>query len=189
MSEILPETPRDLDPFIERTRSDIRRNRRNLRSSIAVALLEAAVLGFVNVTGFAWWILTLAAFTFGVTLAKAYVLWRHHQDLADILRRSEELRAMFPRCLWCDEPVYGGGAARLTLSKVYESEDGTWRNETATRHTHDECDVRSILGSVGHQRGLCTCNGGPGTMDDPPGLTRREAAMEAYKEAILRGTL
>lgn len=53
---------------------------------------------------------------------------------------------------------------------------------TDTVAEHRECFLRGIFGSVGHQRGLCTCNGGPGTMDDPPGMTAREAARAAVKE-------
>lgn len=47
---------------------------------------------------------------------------------------------------------------------------------------HRECFLRAIFGSVGHQRGLCICNGGPGVMDDPPGMTAREAARAAVEE-------
>lgn len=51
---------------------------------------------------------------------------------------------------------------------------------------HFECGFRAIHGSVGHQRGLCTCRGGPGTMEDPPGLSKREAARAAIVEYYTR---
>jgi hypothetical protein len=44
-------------------------------------------------------------------------------------------------------------------------------------HVHYECGLRSVLGSVGHQRGLCSCYGG--TEEDPPHMTRRQAAQAA----------
>lgn len=42
---------------------------------------------------------------------------------------------------------------------------------------HFECGVRAIAGSVGHQQGRCSCFGG--TEEDPPGMTRRQAAQAA----------
>jgi len=58
-----------------------------------------------------------------------------------------------------------------------------WHAEdVTTRWLHYECQLRGIVGSVGHQRGLCSCRGGPGTMDDPPGVSKREAARAAVAE-------
>jgi hypothetical protein len=42
---------------------------------------------------------------------------------------------------------------------------------------HEACFLRGIIGSVGHQNGTCPCHGG--TAEDPPGLSRREAALAA----------
>jgi hypothetical protein len=42
---------------------------------------------------------------------------------------------------------------------------------------HYECGLRAALGSLGHQRRRCSCYGGE--EEDPPGLTRRQAAMAA----------
>lgn len=47
------------------------------------------------------------------------------------------------------------------------------------RPRHRDCDVRAVAGSLGHQLGLCQCRGGPGVLDDPPGLSRRGAARLA----------
>lgn len=47
---------------------------------------------------------------------------------------------------------------------------------------HYECRVRSAVGSVGHQKGLCICFRRPRdehTMDDPEHLSAREAAIAA----------
>ncbi len=42
---------------------------------------------------------------------------------------------------------------------------------------HYECFARGIIGSVGHLKKQCSCYGG--TMDDPPEMTKREAAQAA----------
>jgi len=44
---------------------------------------------------------------------------------------------------------------------------------------HYECHMRMIVGSVGHQLKQCSCFGG--TLEDPEGLTKREASIVAYK--------
>lgn len=51
---------------------------------------------------------------------------------------------------------------------------------------HRDCGLRMVVGSLGHQLGLCGCRGGPGTLDDPPGLTLREAARTAAAQWRLR---
>lgn len=43
---------------------------------------------------------------------------------------------------------------------------------------HEECFMRQIVGSVGHQTKRCSCYGGD--YEDPPGMTKREAAKVAY---------
>ena len=42
---------------------------------------------------------------------------------------------------------------------------------------HLECFMRGVVGSVGHQKGLCSCYGGD--EEDPPGVTVRQAAKAA----------
>lgn len=66
-----------------------------------------------------------------------------------------------PICAWCDEPVLEG--ERLAPNYA--------------QPTHYECGLRGVLGSVGHQRRRCSCFGGD--EEDPPGMTRREAARAA----------
>lgn len=44
---------------------------------------------------------------------------------------------------------------------------------------HLECFLRSVLGSVGHQKKTCSCYGG--NEEDPPGMTLREAAKAAVE--------
>jgi len=44
---------------------------------------------------------------------------------------------------------------------------------------HYECSIRAAVGSVGHQAQECSCY--DGVDDDPPGLTRHEAAIAAER--------
>lgn len=69
-------------------------------------------------------------------------------------------------CMWCEEPVTAADAA-------IEMAAGTW---------HKECAMRMVVGSIGHLDRKCSCyvKSGP-TEDDPPGLTRREAASVAAR--------
>jgi hypothetical protein len=50
---------------------------------------------------------------------------------------------------------------------------------------HMECFIRSVVGSVGHQMQQCHCYGG--TVDDPPNMSKREAARAAYRLSELMG--
>jgi hypothetical protein len=49
---------------------------------------------------------------------------------------------------------------------------------------HRECWTRMIVGSVGHQSGRCPCYGG--SYEDPPGMTKREAAQAAELHSLAR---
>lgn len=64
-------------------------------------------------------------------------------------------------CAWCDEPVLNDDR----------------RAPNYAQPTHYECGLRAAVGSVGHQKQRCFCFGGQD--EDPPGLTRRQAAMAA----------
>lgn len=64
------------------------------------------------------------------------------------------------RCLWCEELVVSGDLTHSLLPGY-----------------HYACAVRIALGSIGHVQGTCSCYVKDGThKDDPPGLTRRQAA-------------
>lgn len=67
-------------------------------------------------------------------------------------------------CSYCGEPLLPGE-----------------RIEELGQRRHWECAVRVAVGSVGHQQGICSCPGMPGLMDDPPGMSRREAAEAALR--------
>ena len=61
-----------------------------------------------------------------------------------------------------------------------EGEDVWW---------HQPCFFRSVIGSVGHLLGRCSCFGGD--VEDPDGMTKRQAARAAYEtwREIHRGSI
>ena len=77
-------------------------------------------------------------------------------------------------CIRCEEPVLDTEEAEqravVTLSGA------------TLRWIHRECAARGALGSVGHLQGRCGCYGGKD--EDPPGLTRRQAAIAAHYFAM-----
>lgn len=83
------------------------------------------------------------------------------------LRKDDEIQIATPvgeRCLLCGEAIA-------------ESDIGTINR--AGQVAHYECSMRGVVGSVGHQLKRCGCYGG--TEEDPPGMTRRQAAKAAVK--------
>lgn len=48
-----------------------------------------------------------------------------------------------------------------------------------TLYYHPECKVRMVIGSVGHQLGVCSCHPLRPTVEDPLGLTPRQSALLA----------
>jgi hypothetical protein len=70
-----------------------------------------------------------------------------------------------PVCMWCGEPVTEADSRAPVAG-------GTW---------HRECLTRSIVGSIGHLKGRCSCfiPEGGATEDDPPEMTKRAAARAA----------
>lgn len=77
-------------------------------------------------------------------------------------------------CFVCREPILPGEEAAQKVV-FYDVSDGT-----TERAWHHECALRSVIGSVGHLRGTCSCSGG--TEEDPPGMSKREAARAAVVE-------
>jgi hypothetical protein len=68
-------------------------------------------------------------------------------------------------CQWCEEPI--------------EADDSGWGATRRGAWMHVECFMRMMLGSVGHQLRVCMCHGGP--YEDPPEMTRRDAARAAWE--------
>lgn len=81
-------------------------------------------------------------------------------------------------CLFCDEPIL--------LGEPLEEFGCLTEGGPMLRRAHWECAARQVVGSVGHQRRTCSCYGG--SEEDPEGLTRREAAVAAVKEARMHRT-
>jgi hypothetical protein len=67
-------------------------------------------------------------------------------------------------CILCREPILEGDIGTIN---------------GADQVSHYECTMRGVVGSVGHQMGRCKCFNG--TEEDPPGMTRREAAIAACR--------
>lgn len=76
-------------------------------------------------------------------------------------------------CQWCDETIGSDdwGVCQLVL--------GT---DPYFAPVHRECMIRRIVGSANHQLKLCSCFGGEAN-EDPPELTRRQAALLAMRLA------
>lgn len=66
------------------------------------------------------------------------------------------------RCLICQEVISEGDSGTINV---------------AGQTSHYECEMRLVVGSVGHQNKLCHCFGGD--QEDPEGMTIREAAVAA----------
>jgi len=73
-------------------------------------------------------------------------------------------------CSWCGEEIVDGDVGQVM--------DFVGSDQITDSYWHLECFLRSIVGSVGHQKGTCHCYGG--TEEDPEGMTMREAALAAY---------
>jgi len=77
-------------------------------------------------------------------------------------------------CAWCDEPLTEDDSGYLIPHFDIAADPRV--SELAY---HADCWQRQIIGSVGHIAKRCSCYGG--TEEDPPGLTRREAATAACR--------
>lgn len=74
-------------------------------------------------------------------------------------------------CIFCDEEI-----AETDTGNIYPS---ITQNRLIEKPCHYECQMRGIVGSVGHQMKKCSCFGG--TEEDPPGSTKHEAAIAAAR--------
>lgn len=87
-------------------------------------------------------------------------------------------------CISCDEPIavddHGVVTPQYGLDAQAAEHDPLDRLSAGGHRYiafHLECHLRGVLGSVGHIEGWCSCVGGD--FEDPPGLTKREAACAA----------
>lgn len=80
-------------------------------------------------------------------------------------------------CLWCEEAVVEGDVG--TMQAVVDLVDG--QPATSSRPSHYECSMRSVIGSVAHLEGRCSCVTPGAEEGDPAGMSRREAAIAAVR--------
>jgi hypothetical protein len=73
-------------------------------------------------------------------------------------------------CLYCDEDVDHGDEAPTPFRWI--------QRPNGMEPIHEECFFRILVGSVAHQMQACPCYGG--TVEDPPSLSKRDAARLAY---------
>jgi len=71
-------------------------------------------------------------------------------------------------CAWCDEPIAADDCGYFYAGPTPPA-------------VHFECFVRQTLGSVAHQQRRCSCYGGHD--EDPPGMSKRDAARLALLAA------
>lgn len=89
-------------------------------------------------------------------------------------------------CLHCAERIEHGDSGVLT-PYLDSLSPGGGVITVGTAVYHVECWVRSVLGSVGHQLGVCSCfTTGVDAYEDPPGMSLREAAKAACELANQR---
>lgn len=89
-------------------------------------------------------------------------------------------------CEWCEHPIEADDRGVVVEAAGPGDEGGLRLSEGGVaaggpgkpvRAYHLECHLRTVLGSAGHIERRCTCFGGED--EDPPGLTKREAAHAA----------
>ena len=77
-------------------------------------------------------------------------------------------------CARCGEGFVEGDSG-VTIPHMEETvEERPW---------HRECFLRTIFGSVAHQKGKCSCFGGEG--EDDPSLSAREAAKASVRHYLM----
>lgn len=83
------------------------------------------------------------------------------------MRKDDETQVATPVgkvCRICDEAIADGDIGTV-------DQDGNAE--------HYECVMRLCIGSVGHLKKRCSCYGGD--EEDPPGMTKRQAAQAAVR--------
>lgn len=76
-------------------------------------------------------------------------------------------------CGHCDEPI-GEGDTGTMMMYVDVS-------KAESKPVHYECTMRSVIGSVGHIEGTCSCKVLGSHEGDPTGMSRRQAAVAAVR--------
>ena len=87
-------------------------------------------------------------------------------------------------CAWCKEGFVEGEPGMALPTGFFE---GSAPPPEDLVFYHKNCFLRTVIGSVGHQRKQCSCFGG--TLEDPQGLSLRDAAnasVREYEEGVRR---
>ncbi len=92
-------------------------------------------------------------------------------------------------CDYCEEVILESDCGFCQADcGVIELDQGKLLRYETRYVWHRNCFLRTVTGSVGHQMSLCRCFGGD--FEDPPGMSRREAAnaaVEYYETNNRRG--
>lgn len=83
-------------------------------------------------------------------------------------------------CLHCDEPVLVDDCGTFTTFVDVDEDNDT---VSSIRAMHAWCQLRSVLGSIGHLLQRCTCHlsaDDANAFHDPPGLSVQNAAIEVW---------
>lgn len=86
-------------------------------------------------------------------------------------------------CGFCEEAIAEGqaGTYQSFMTMIPNSDDSSGQPQlfATSRPVHYECQMRQVIGSLAHVQGTCSCKI-PGSNElDPPGMTRRQAALAA----------
>lgn len=86
-------------------------------------------------------------------------------------------------CIHCEEPIQEGDKGIITPFLTDWVDKDTFVEKEVPYHY--ACFMRNIVGSLAHINKTCSCFGG--TEEDPPDMTKREAAeaaLKAYEENL-----
>lgn len=86
-------------------------------------------------------------------------------------------------CSWCEEEIVEGDQGFVIpygQAITFNEEEQVFDKMVPTfRPVHLDCFLREVIGSVGHQTKQCSCFGG--SLEDPLGMSKREAAKAAVE--------
>ncbi len=77
-------------------------------------------------------------------------------------------------CVYCEEPIEANQAGVVMPA-------GDAHGHFAEKPEHYECFIRQIVGSVAHITMQCSCYVPGSLASDPPGVTKRQAAIDAER--------
>lgn len=81
-------------------------------------------------------------------------------------------------CAWCEEPFVEGDEG-VIIPLIHNE------NCVEMKPYHLDCHLRTVTGSLAHVLKICSCFVPGSTKEDPPDMTKREAAWLAVKTCDL----